>query len=143
MDTSRFETLLGELKLPFEREQVEDDLARFEIKIDEAEGLEAIALLYSTEDGEMVRLLSYVDELDPDNSTDQLRLLMTLNGDLPTGSFCLDPEEDIIYATVNVPLDQLNAEQLSWLVEFLLVAQEIYDEELNPEGGAGDVVAQG
>jgi hypothetical protein len=91
----------------------------------------------------MVRLLSYVDELDPDNSTDQLRLLMTLNGDLPTGSFCLDPEEDIIYATVNVPLDQLNAEQLSWLVEFLLVAQEIYDEELNPEGGAGDVVAQG
>lgn len=143
MDTSRFESLLGELKLPFEREQVEDDLARFEIKIDESEGLEAIALLYSTEDGEMVRLLSYVDELDSDSPVDQLRLLMTLNGDLPTGSFCLDPEEDIIYATVNVPLEQLNAEQLSWLVEFLLVAQEIYDEELNPEGGAGDVVAQG
>jgi hypothetical protein len=143
MDTSRFESLLSELKLPFEREQVEDDLTRFEIKIDEAEGLEAIALLYSTEDGEMVRLLSYVDELDPDAPNDQLRLLMTLNGDLPTGSFCLDPEEDIIYSTVNVPLEQLNAEQLSWLVEFLLVAQEIYDEELNPEAGGGDVVAQG
>jgi hypothetical protein len=142
MDTSRFEGLLGELKLPFEREQVEDDLTRFEIRIDEAEGLEAIALLYSTEDGEMVRLLSYVDELDPDKPNDQLRLLMTLNGDLPTGSFCLDPEEDIIYATVNVPLEQLDAEQLSWLVEFLLVAQEIYDEELNGESG-GDVVAQG
>ena len=141
MDTSRFEGLLAELKLPFEREQVEDDLVRFEIKLDEAEGLEAIALVYKTEDGEMVRLLSYVDELDSDAPVDQLRLLMTLNGDLPTGSFCLDPEEDIIYATVNMPTDQLNAEQLSWLVEFLLVAQEIYDEELNPEGG--DVVAQG
>jgi hypothetical protein len=141
MDTARFEALLAELKLPFEREQVEDDLVRYEIKIDEAEGLEAIALLYSTEDGEMVRLLSYVDELDSESPVDQLRLLLTLNGDLPTGSFCLDPEEDIIYATVNVPLEQLGGEQLSWLVEFLLVAQEIYDEELNPEGG--DVVAQG
>jgi hypothetical protein len=141
MDTSRFESLLSELKLPFEKEQVEDDLARFEIRLDEAEGLEAIALLYSTEDGEMVRLLSYVDELDSEKPNEQLRLLLTLNGDLPTGSFCLDPEEDIIYATVNVPLDQLNSEQLSWLVEFLLVAQEIYDEELN--GESGDVVAQG
>jgi len=137
MDTARFEGLLGELKLPFEKEQVEEDLLRYAVKIDEAEGLEALALLYSTEDGEYVRLLGYVDELDPDNATEQLKLLLTLNGDLPTGSYCLDPEEEIIYATVNVPAAELNAEQLSWLVEFLLVAQEIYDEEQNPDG-AGD-----
>ena len=139
MDTARFESLLGELKLPFTREEVEADLTRFEVKLDEAEGLEAIALVYGTEDGEMVRLLSYVGELDPDAPLDQLRLLLTLNGDLPTGSFCLDPEEDIVYATVNVPLAQLDAEQLSWMVEFLLVAQEIYDEELN----GPEVVAEG
>ena len=62
MDTARFEGLLGELKLPFEKEQVEEDLLRYAVKIDEAEGLEALALLYSTEDGEYVRLLGYVDE---------------------------------------------------------------------------------
>ena len=42
----------------------------------------------------------------------------------------------LLPATVNVPLDQLDSEQLSWLVEFLLVAQEIYDEELGPDGDA-------
>jgi hypothetical protein len=140
MDTARFESLLGELKLPFTREEVVPELVRFEIQVDEAEGLGAVALVYSSEDGQFVRMLSYVDELDSDAPIDQLRLLMTLNADLPTGSFCLDPEEDIIYATVNVPLDeQLDAEQLSWLVEFLLVAQEIYDEE---QGGP-EVVAEG
>lgn len=136
MDTTQFEHLLGELKMPFEKEQVEPDLTQYVVKVDEAEGIEVICLLYSTEDGEFVRLLSYVDELDSESPVDQLRLLMALNGDLPTGSFCLDPEEDVIYATVNVPLDQLDSEQLSWLVEFLLVAQQIYDEELGPDGEA-------
>jgi hypothetical protein len=134
METARFDALLGELKLPFEREQIEPELVRYQLRIDEAEGIEAIALLYSTEDGQYVRLLSYVDELNSDEPVEQLKLLLTLNGDLPTGSYCLDPEEEIVYATVNAPLESLNAEQLSWLVEFLLVAQEIYDEELSPGG---------
>jgi hypothetical protein len=141
MDTARFEGLLGELKLPFTSEQVESDLTQYVIKVDESEGIEAIALVYKNDDGEFVRLLGYVDELDSESPTEQLRMLLALNGDLPTGAYCLDPEEDVIYATVNVPLEELGAEQLSWLVEFLLVAQEIYDEEMGPEGP--DVVAQG
>ena len=44
------------------------------------------------------------------------------------------PERGRVLAEAGVGVKGLDAEQLSWLVEFLLVAQEIYDEELGPNG---------
>jgi hypothetical protein len=141
MDTAAIKTLLDELKLPYTSEQVESDLVSYTIRVDEAENIEVTALVYDTEEGTYLRLMSYVDELDPAAALEQLKVLMTLNGELPVGAYCMDPDEEVIYATVNSPVAELDAEYLSWLIEFLLVAQEIYDQELSGEGP--EVVAEG
>jgi hypothetical protein len=104
----------------------------YDILVDEAENIEVNGLLYETEDGAFFRLMSYVDEINKDKPLEQLSLLMALNLDIPTGAYCLDPEDDVILATVNIPLAELTAELLGWVIEFLIVAQEVYFQEFYP-----------
>jgi hypothetical protein len=134
----QIEATLAQLKLRAERSRLEPDLVRFDIKVDESEDLEVAGMLYSTEDGTYFRLMGYVDEMDEAGAVDQLKLLLALNGDLPMGCFCMDPEEEIIYATVNLPLENVNEEMLSWCIEFIFAAQDLYDQELLP-GENGDL----
>jgi hypothetical protein len=137
------EAALAQLKLNHERSQLEPDLIRFDIKVDESEDLEVAGMLFRTEDGVYFRLMGYVDEMDDANAIEQLKMLLALNGELPMGCYCMDPEEEIIYATVNLPLDNVQPEMLSWCIEFIFAAQEIYDQEMDPvENGNGDL-AQG
>ncbi len=59
--------------------------------------------------GRFCASIAYVDEVDEDNTLEQLKLVLVLNGDLPTGAFCLDPEEGVIDVTVNLPVGETDA----------------------------------
>lgn len=142
MNSERIAGMLTELGLQFTQDEVEPGVASFIIVVEPEENLEVGALLYGVEDdGEYLRLSSYVDELNEHEPLAQLRMLMELNVELPYGAFALEPEENYIFVTVNVRTDELSAEKLGDLIELLFVAQAIYDSELGLDGG--EVVAQG
>ena len=126
------DAVLGDLGFVFEHEQLEDDLIHYEITVDAGEQLTVSAFLYSSPDGVYFRLQAYVDEVSGDDPLKQLAQVLALNGDLPTGAFCLDPEENYIYVTVNMPAREITPDMLSWVIEFLFVAQEVYYQEFYP-----------
>jgi len=134
----RFEELLGELELSWSSTDGEDGLALYNIVIDAENDLELTAVMYGGEDGDgeegspgepdefFVRLLAYVDELSVDTPLDQLSLLMKLNCELPTGAYCMNPVDNVIYATMNIPVSDLSVESLDWAMDFLLDCQSIF-----------------
>ena len=136
--TERIKTAIGDLGFNFEiSESAEPGTEVYEIRVDDTEEISVTGLLYATEEGEFFRLMAYIDEISKDKPLEQLSLLMALNLDIPTGAYCLDPEEDVILATVNIPMGELSAELLGWVIEFLIVAQEVYFQEfysLDDEG---------
>jgi hypothetical protein len=131
-ESTHIDALLNELGFVFEREQLEEDLIHYEITVDAGEQLTVTAFLYRTPDGAYFRLQAYVDELNEDDPLKQLTQVLALNGDLPTGSFCLDTEENFIYVTVNMPAHEITPDMLGWVIEFLFVAQEVYYQEFYP-----------
>jgi hypothetical protein len=129
---------LNELGYSFKQVPVEDDAVRFDITVDQGEDLGVVALLYRVNGEAGLRLMAYVDEVSKDEPLEHLRDVLALNGDLPLGAYCLDPEEDLIYVTLNMPLEEMNADNLAFMVEALLAAQEFYflefyEEDLQPE----------
>ena len=127
---ARVEGILSELGMSFEKHDPnEDGVIRYQMTIDDTEKIIIDGLLYDTEDGSFFRLISYVDELKEDDSLAQLKLLMLLNLDIPTGAFCMDDEDGAVLVTVNVPVQEMKPELLGWVVEFLLVAQQVYFDE--------------
>lgn len=128
----QIDALLNELGFAFQHEQIEEDLIHYEITVDAGEELTVTAFLYNSPDGVYLRLQAYVDELSGDDPLRQLSQVLELNGDLPTGAFCLDPDESFIYVTVNLPVAGLVPEMLGWVIEFLFVAQEVYYQEFYP-----------
>ena len=142
-DIAPITSALDALKLKYTHEKLEDGFESFTIRMDDSEELEVTGILYDSEEGAAFRLLGYVDELSADQESVQLKTLLALNGDLPTGAFCLDPEEGVIYVTVNLPLDAIKPEMLEWALEFLLVAQEIYFQEFYGDAPDGEELAQG
>jgi len=133
--TATVNAILKDLELTYDHEIVEEGVEHYDIVVDPEEDLRVSGVLYTTDDGPYFRVLCYVDELDKDHGEEQLTKLMVLNCDIPTGAFCLDPDEGVILVTVNMPLGDLNAEFLSWTIEFCLAAQDIYFEEYYPENG--------
>ena len=131
-EATRIDALLSELGFTYEHEQLEDDLIHYEITVDAGEQLTVTGFLYASPDGEYFRLQAYVDELSGEDPLRQLSQVLALNGDLPTGAFCLDPEESFIYVTVNMPAAGISPEMLGWVIEFLFVAQEVYYQEFYP-----------
>jgi hypothetical protein len=128
---------LKQLGFKFEQETMEDGAERFLIVVDESEELEVTGVAYLSDDGTYFRLLAYVDELSEDGAIAQLTTLMALNGELPTGAFCMDPEEHVIYVTVNLPAAEITADMLGFMIDFLFFAQDVYYEEQYPEHGDG------
>ena len=124
---------LTALELKYVHESVEEGVERFAITIDETEHVEATGLLYDSPEGAVFRLMGYVDEVQPDDELEQLRTLLTINVDLVTGAFCLDREENVIYATVSFPVNAVSKETIEWGLEFLLVAQDLYFQEFYEE----------
>ncbi|MBN2080793.1 hypothetical protein JW859_01165 [bacterium] len=125
--------MLEALSLNYEHNVLDEHMESFDIILDEAEDLVATGLLYETDEGEAFRLLAYMDHLDEDNALEQLSLLMAINGELPLGAYCMDPEEQAIYSTVNLPLADLNQEMLGWLLEYIFAAQDLYFQEFATE----------
>ncbi len=128
----QIDALLNELGFAYEHEQLEEDLIHYEITVDAGEQLTVTAFLYNSPDGVYFRLQAYVDELSGEDPLRQLTQVLALNGDLPTGAFCLDPDENFIYITVNMPAADITPELLGWVIEFLFVAQEVYYQEFYP-----------
>lgn len=126
---AKIEAVLEELGLKFEAAGVEDGVHRYHITIDDSENIGVEGLLYDAEDGMFFRLLAYVDEVQADREIEQLSTLLALNMDIPTGAYCLDDEEDVLLVTVNIPVNDLNPGIISWVLEFLLVAQQVYFDE--------------
>jgi hypothetical protein len=139
--TAAVDSVLAKLELKFEHEPVGEDVVHYSITIDEDEDEVVDALLYHTEEGPFLRLYAYVDEVDEDNTLEQLKLVLVLNGDLPTGAFCLDPEEGVIDVTVNLPVSEMTPDLLSWMIEFCFIAREMYVGEAYP--APEDEIAQG
>jgi hypothetical protein len=131
-ETKTVDAALAQLGFKYKHEAIEEGVEHYEITVDEEENLVVSGILYKTEEGAYIRLLVYVDELSEEQPYEQLALLMTLNGDIPTGAYCLDHEEDSILVTVNVPVQEITVELLGWVVEFMFVAQEVYYEEYYP-----------
>jgi hypothetical protein len=142
-DIAPITAALDALKLKYAHEKVEDGFDNFTITLDDAEGIEVTGLLYDGEDGSAFRLLGYVDELSQEQEAVQLKTLLALNGDLPTGAFCLDPEEGVVYVTVNLPVEAVEPKMLEWALEFTLVAQELYFQEFYGDVPEGEDLAQG
>jgi hypothetical protein len=124
---------LDALELKYGHEAVEDGVVRFDIVVDEAEHVEATGLLYDSPEGAVFRLMGYVDEVQPEDELDQLRTLLAINIDLVTGAYCLDREQNVVYATVSFPLDAVSKDTLDWGLEFLLMAQDLYFQEFYGE----------
>jgi len=135
--TANINAMLEELKLRFSLEQVEPDLIRYDIQLEDVEDLQVTGLLYQTDGGTGFRLMCYIDDLSEDQALAQLKLLMALNGELPMGAFCMDPEEGAVFMTLNARLEDLNAEGLGECFEYLLLGMDIYDQEFYPGGGDG------
>ncbi|MCH7472762.1 YbjN domain-containing protein [bacterium] len=125
-EIAKVNAVLDELGFPYSHEHVEENVEGYTITLDAGEDLELDGLLYETEDGAFFRLLAYVDEVSEERRLEQLTLLLALNGEMPTGAYCLDPEEMVVYTTVNVPVGELNSDLISWVFEFLFVSQEVY-----------------
>jgi hypothetical protein len=142
-DIAPITAALDALQLKYTHEKLEDGFESFTIRIDDTEEIEVTGILYDGEEGGAFRLLGYVDELNAEQETLQLKTLLALNGDLPTGAFCLDPEEGVIYVTVNLPVEAVEAKMLEWALEFTLVAQEIYFQEFYGDAPEGEEIAQG
>ena len=134
----KFEELLQQLELSWSDSEGEDGLHLYNIEIDPENELELTAVMYGDEeDGWFVRLLAYVDELSMDQPLDQLSMLMKLNCELPAGTYCMNPVDNVIYSTMNIPLSDLDADSLDWALEFLLDCQGIFFSEFygDEEGG--------
>jgi len=130
----RVTSALEEIGLKHRHEETEEKIEFFEIIIDESEDVAVTGLLYTNDDGSFFRLLAYIDELSPDAPLEQLSLLMALNGEVPYGAYCMDPMEQVVYFTINIPVDEAMPKVLGYLVDFLIVAQDVYDQEF-PAGG--------
>lgn len=117
-------------------EATADSIEYFEIVIDEGEEIAVSGLLYDNEDGSFFRLLAYIDELSEDKPLEQLSVLMALNGEVPYGAYCMDPLEQVIYFTINMPVDEALPKVLAFLIDFLLVSQDVYDQEYPSEDDA-------
>lgn len=140
-ETAAVNKLLAKLELKYEQQQLDEDIAHYAITLDAEEDETIEALLYTTEEGSFLRLFAYVDEVDSESALEQLKTVLMLNGDLPTGAFCLDPDEDVIDITVNLPLPGLTPEELSWMIEFCFVARQMYYDEVYPQDE--DEIAKG
>ena len=144
----RFEELLGELELSWSSSDGEDGLALYNIVIDAENDLELTAVMYGSEPDEegvdhedeefYVRLLAYVDELSVDTPLDQLSLLMKLNCELPAGTFCLNPVDSVVYATLNLQLEDLEPEDLDSAMNHVLDCQDYFFQEYYGDMDGGD-----
>lgn len=132
-DTQTIMDMLKKLELKFDHGSVDESMEFFEISLDESEGLNATGLLYEAEEGAAFRLLAYMDDLDEESAMEQLSLLMALNGEIPVGAFCMDPEQQVIYSTVNLPVSDLEPDLLSWLLEYVFAVQNLYFQEYSLE----------
>jgi hypothetical protein len=128
-DTQAIKDILAELEVKYEHGDVEDDMEFFEIVIDEDEDLVATGLLYEGDEGAAFRLLAPMDRLSEDHPVSQLSLLMALNGELPVGAFCMDPEQQTIYSTVSVSVADLTVKHLGWLLDYIFAVQDFYYQE--------------
>lgn len=128
-DTQAVMDMLSQLELKYDHGTVDESMEFFEITLDESEGLNVTGLLYEAEEGAAFRLLAYMDDLEEDDALEQLSLLMALNGEIPVGAFCMDPEQQVIYSTVNLPIADLEPELLSWLLEYIFAVQNLYYQE--------------
>lgn len=130
METAKkIDGLIKELGFDFRRESGEEGIENYTITIDEAENLVVSGILYKTDEGVYLRITAYVDEVNEERPVDQLSLLLSLNLDIPTGAYCLDSEENVILVTVNIPATEATADLLGWVIEFMIVAQEVYYQE--------------
>jgi hypothetical protein len=139
-DIKAITAVLDELQLKYEHKPVEEGVESFLITIDEAEHIEATGLLYDSPEGSVFRLMGYVDDVQPDDELEQLRCLLTINVDMVTGSYCLDRDENVIYATVSFPLDSVTKDTIDWGLEFLVAAQDLYFQEFY--GDSEEEIAQ-
>jgi len=128
----KVEAAFKELGFTAESKQVADQIMAYEIAVDPDEDIYLTGMLVTEEEESDFRLLAFVDELDQEKALDQLKAVMGLNGELPAGAYCMDPFEDIIYATVNIRFAEFSAAKLASAVELLLFAQNVYDQEFYP-----------
>ncbi len=136
------EGLLSELGTSFQKEEQEEGVIRYDISPDTTDGEVLTGILYPTEAGHFLRLMVYIDELQQENALTMLKELMAMNGELPTGAYCMDPDEELVYATVNMAVEGLTAAPLAEAIEILFMAQDLFDETFFPEDlGGGDGVA--
>jgi hypothetical protein len=129
------EALLTELSVSFKKEEEEEGILRWEISPDDADGEVFTGILYPTDEGHYLRLMAYVGELPMEDSLPMLKELLAMNGELPAGAYCMDPDEEIVYATVNMPMKELKSAQLGEALELLFLAQDLFDQTFFPEGG--------
>lgn len=133
-DTQAIKDILAELEVSYEHGNVDDDMEFFEMILDEDEDMIVTGLLYEGEDGASFRMLAPMDQLSEDQLVNQLSLLMALNGELPVGAFCMDPEQRTVYSTVNVPAADLTADYLGWLLDYVFAVQDFYYQEFGAAG---------
>ena len=139
----QFEDILRQLELSWSDTEGEDGLVLYNIPIDPENDMEITVVLYGDgEEGYFARLLAYVDELSVEDPLDQLSTLMKLNCELPAGTYCMNPVDNVIYATMNVQLEGLEAESLDWAMDFLLDCQSIFFSEFYGDSDGGDDTAQ-
>jgi hypothetical protein len=131
-----FEALLQELSISFNKEDQEEGILRYEVYPEDADGEGFTGILYHTDEGHYLRLMAYVGELPLEDQLPMLKELLAMNGELPAGAYCMDPDEEIVYATVNMALTSLGSAQLAEAVELLFLAQDLFDQTFYPEGGA-------
>ena len=125
----KIDGLIQDLGFSFRRESGVEGVENYTITIDESENLVVSAVLYNTEEGVYLRITAYVDEVNEDRPLDQLSMLLALNLDIPTGAYCLDAEDNVVLVTVNIPAPEVTADLLGWVIEFMIVAQEVYYQE--------------
>ncbi|MEZ5338552.1 MAG: type III secretion system chaperone [bacterium] len=135
----KMEELLRQLELSWSDSEDEGGFVLYNVVLDQENELELTAVLYGTEeDGYFLRLLAYVDELSVDEPLDQLTMLMKLNCELPAGTFCLNPVDSVVYATLNLQLEDLEPEDLDSAMNHVLDCQDYFFQEYYGDMDGGD-----
>jgi hypothetical protein len=130
----RIEDILEKLDIAYQMETLDNITKFLKIVVDENEGVEAGVYVSKISDYWMARYELVVDEIDDSDEVGQLRSVLDLNNSLPMGSFALDTENDLITYTITFPIDGLDEEGLSEIIEVSLFADQAYTERFYHEG---------
>jgi len=130
----RLEDILEKLDLAYKKETLDKATKFLQVMIDEKEGVEAAIYVSKLAEYWMARYELVIDEISDSDELAQLRMVLDLNNTLPMGTFALDTENDLITYSITFPIEGLDEDGLSEVIDMSLFAEQTYVDHYYGDG---------